>query len=105
MLKGNFFLTLGNIRQANSKNTLIFWDRLARIILTVKFMWRKCEQNRRNTAAFYLLLFTSFPIFIDVNIVDIKPLPVVDIINTVSPSGIHLSQLCPWRSSLDEVLN
>lgn len=59
------------MRQANSKNALIFWDRLARIIFTVKFMWRKYKQNGRNTAAFYFLLFISFPVFIDVQAVSV----------------------------------
>lgn len=38
-------------------------------------------------------------------IVDINPLPVVDIINTVSPSRIHLSQLCSCVLPEMEVLN
>lgn len=42
-VKSEFFLSLGNVRQANSKNAFIFWDRLVRIIFTVKFMWRKYE--------------------------------------------------------------
>lgn len=59
-VKGEFFLTLENIRQVNRKNTLVFWDRLARIIFTVKFIWRKYEQNRRTLLPFIYLLFTFF---------------------------------------------